>query len=434
MARSYFPVPPVGFPCLIPRMRNILAALLLASLSGAAQDADPPADAPPLPDDGQGYAQVERFIEVLETVRANHPDGEAVNYEQLVNHALAGMLGSLDKFSAFYHPETYSYLEAEESLPELPGLGITLSRSDRDLRISAVRDQSPAARAKIQPGDRILAINETEASDLSLRDALEALSGRPGESVQLSLERSADRQNYEASLLRAVVREDAITDALLLPQSGEQKIGYIHLREFTAPSHRELEAALDDLEDRGMKALILDLRGNPGGLLNISVEILGEFVPPSTEVVFTKGRHPQHSSPPMKTPERKRKKRDYPLAVLLDGNSASASELVAGALQDLKRAVVIGETSYGKGSVQNIMPMAGGTALRLTIATYHTPSGRTPHEVGIEPDVPVEVSETDRDSLSVWRRRASATPEERAALETWTDPVVAAALTELSKP
>ncbi|NNC88493.1 MAG: S41 family peptidase, partial [Akkermansiaceae bacterium] len=358
-------------------MRSLLL-FALAALSCHAQDAPPALD-----DDGEGYAHVERFIKVLEAVRANHPDGDKLSYERLVNHALEGMLGSLDRFSAFYHPETYAYVKEAEAPPELPGLGITLGKSESYLTVTAVRDQSPAARAGIAPGDRILTIGDAPAAGFTLKEALAALSGDPGESVDLALERRGDREKFEVALVRSVVRQKAIADAFLLEDTGAAKAGYIRLTEFTAPSHRELEAALDELEDKGMKALILDLRGNPGGLLSVSVQILGEFVPPSTEVVFTKGRNPKHSSDPLVTPERKRKKRDYPMAVLIDRNSASASELVAGALQDLERATIVGETSFGKGSVQNIMPQGAGTALRLTIAHYHTPSGRTPHETGI---------------------------------------------------
>ena len=296
-----------------------------------------------------------------------------------------------------------------------------------------MRALSPAARAKITPGDRILKIGEEDASPLSLHEALTKLQGSPGESVTITLRRKADRENYAATMLRAVIKQVAITDALILERSGERKVGYIHLNEFTAPSHRELEAALDDLEDKGMKALIFDLRGNPGGLLGISVEIAGEFLPPSTEVVTMRGRNPENDPPPLSTPDRKRKKREYPLIVLIDKGSASASELVSGALQDLKRATIVGETSYGKGSVQNIMPMGNGTALRLTIAKYHTPSGRTPHEVGITPDLAVDISDEDRELLELWRRRDSLTPEESKKLGPWKDPVLTAALKALAK-
>lgn len=416
------------------RPRILLSLALLPALA-LSQEEEPAAAAPTkpaLPDDGQGYAQVERFIKVMESVRANHPDGDKLSYERLVNHALEGMLASLDNFSGFYHPETYAFMSEENREPELPGLGLTLGKSGDFLTVTTVRTGSPAARAKITSGDRILKIGDREASKLTLGVALTALGGRPGETVKLNLRRMTNREEYAVSLLRTVVKQVAVPDAHLLANSASKKVGYIRLTSFSATSHREIEAALDELEDQGMKSLVLDLRGNPGGLLNISVTILGEFVPPSTEVVFTKGRNPAHNSPPMKTPDRKRKKRSYPIAVLIDRGSASASELVAGALQDLQRATIVGETSYGKGSVQNIMPQAGGTALRLTIATYHTPSGRTPHEVGIPPDVAVEITDDDRDKLDLFRRRDSLTADESKTLKAWNDPVVAAALKALA--
>lgn len=407
------------------RTATILTALT-ASLAPAA--ADP---APPLPDDGEGYEHVERFIRVLEMVRQKYPDAGRVTYERLVNHALEGMLASLDKFSAFYHPETYAYLREHEREPELPGLGLTLAKSPDALGVTAVHVNSAAARAGIAAGDRILRINNEEAAPLTLKEALAMLSGPPGEEVRLRLRRRFDREEYDAALLRSVVRQPAVPDAFLLPHPPSPKIGYVRLTEFSPPAPHELETALDDLEDRGMQALVLDLRGNPGGTLKAAVAILGEFLPPSTEVVFTRGRHPEEPSPPMKTPERKRRVRDYPLAVLIDRASASASELVSGALKDLDRAVIVGQTSYGKGSVQNIVPTGAGTALRLTVATYHTPSGRTPHRSGITPDVMVDTNDDDRRLLDLWRCRQSATPDQRKELDAWTDPVLAAALKTL---
>ena len=414
---------------------RMILAITIASLPsfGSAQEEDPPGPVP-LPDEGEGYEHVERFIKVLEQVRAHHPDGNRLSYERLVNHALEGMLDSLDNFSSFYHPETYSFISEEKRPPALPGLGLTLGKSSDFLKVTAVRTGSAAARAGIAPGDRILKIGEQDTSELALATALTHLKGRPGDTVGITLRRKIDRKEYQVSLLRSVIRKIAVPDAMLLesPEATRLKAGYLHLAEFTAPSHHEVEAALDDLEDKGMRALLLDLRGNPGGLLNISVAIAGEFVPPATEVVFTRGRHPEHNSPPMRTPERKRRKRSYPVAVLIDRDSASASELVAGTLQDLKRATIVGETSYGKGSVQHIIPL-DETALRLTIATYHTPSGRTPHEIGITPDIPVRITAEDRAHLDLFRRRDSLTPEEETALKAWKDPVVIAALEALAK-
>jgi carboxyl-terminal processing protease len=188
-----------------------------------------------------------------------------------------------------------------------------------------------------------------------------------------------------------------------------------------------MEAALDELEDGGMKSLILDLRENGGGDLHETVKILGLFLPPSTAVVTTRGREGE-SEEAMKTPDRQRRKRDYPMVVLLNRMSASASELTAGALQDLKRAKVVGETSYGKGSVQNIIPMGGRTALRLTIATYHTPSGNTPHLTGITPDVAVVIDAVNRENFIKRCQIGSLAPEERKVIDAWEDPVMAAAM------
>ena len=190
---------------------------------------------------------------------------------------------------------------------------------------------------------------------------------------------------------------------------------------------REMEAALDELEDGGMKSLIFDLRENGGGDLNETVKILGLFLPPGTAVVTTRGRDGQMGEP-MKTPDRERRKREYPIAVLVNRMSASASELTSGALQDLKRATIIGEVTYGKGSVQNIIPMGGGTALRLTIATYHTPSGRTPHGKGITPDVLVPIDDITRANFIKRCQIDALGPDERKAIEAWQDPVLEAAL------
>ena len=228
----------------------------------------------------------------------------------------------------------------------------------------------------------------------------------------------------EIELVHVAVEERAVTEARLL---DDNSTGYIRLASFMGTCAREMEAALDELEDKGMKRLILDLRGNPGGDLQQTVEILGFFVPPGTAVVTTQGRGGEVQGEPLKTAERQRRKRDYPINMLIDRMSASASELTAGALQDLKRAVIVGETSYGKGSVQNIIPMGGGTALRLTVATYHTPSGKTPHRTGITPDVKVDFTDGDRERLALAYRRAALTADEAKQLEGWTDPVLEAA-------
>lgn len=233
----------------------------------------------------------------------------------------------------------------------------------------------------------------------------------------------------DVKLTHIVVETKSLPESHLLDQA--KTTGYVRLAQFGNGCAKEMEAALDDLEDQGMKSLVLDLRQNGGGNLDETVRILGLFLPPSTAVVTTIGRDGQIGEA-MKTPDRQRRRRDYPIVVLVDRMSASASELTSGALQDLKRAKVIGEQSYGKGSVQNIIPMGGGTALRLTIAHYHTPSGRTPHGIGITPDVVIPFSDEDRVCFDLYRHKDSLKPEEAARLAKWKDPVMEAALKALA--
>jgi carboxyl-terminal processing protease len=193
---------------------HALALVLIPTLLPAQEEDAAPTAA--LPDDGMGYQHIERFIKVLETVRQNHPNGDKLDYERLINHALEGMLDSLDQFSGFYHPETYAFIRDENRQPEIPGLGITLGKSNDYLTITAVRSGSPAFKADIVAGDRVLKIGAREAAKLSLGVALTSLAGRPGETVKLSMWRQIDREHYEASLLRTVIKKVAVPDAMLL--------------------------------------------------------------------------------------------------------------------------------------------------------------------------------------------------------------------------
>jgi carboxyl-terminal processing protease len=377
---------------------------------------------PPDPDEA-AYPAIERFVKVLEQVRQRHPDADKVAYDRLVNHALEGMLSSLDPFSSFIHPEMARALEADPKLdPYLPSLGLTLGVRDDGLYLANVAPASPASRAGLLPGSALLSVDGNPPPPLEV--LLSSLRKAPGRKTKLSVKSLTQPKPLEIELVHVAVEERAVTEARLLDDAST---GYIRLASFMGTCAREMEAALDELEDKGMKRLILDLRGNPGGDLQQTVEILGFFVPPGTAVVTTQGRGGEVQGEPLKTADRQRRKRDYPINVLIDRMSASASELTAGALQDLKRAVIVGETSYGKGSVQNIIPMGGGTALRLTVATYHTPSGKTPHRVGITPDVKVDFTDGDRERLALALRRVALPAEEAKQLEGWNDPVLEAA-------
>ena len=378
---------------------------------------------PPDPDEA-AYPAIERFVKVLEQVRQRHPDADKVAYDRLVNHALEGMLSSLDPFSSFIHPEMARALEADPKLdPYLPSLGLTLGLRDDGVYVANVAPASPASRAGILPDSGIQEVDGAAPPPFS--ELLASMRKAPGMKTTLKMKSPAAPQPVTVDLVHMAVEDRAVTDARLLEDAST---GYIRLASFMGTCAREMEAALDELEDKGMKTLILDLRGNPGGDLHQTVQILGYFLPPSTAVVTTQGRGGEVQGDPLKTPDRQRRKREYPIKVLIDPMSASASELTAGALQDLKRATIVGETSYGKGSVQNIIPMGGGTALRLTIATYHTPSGNTPHRKGITPDIKVGVTDADRTKLQLSYRKDSLTPDEKKELEGWEDPVLKASL------
>jgi len=402
---------------------NLLPLLAQEPASKAAESAaseDPDA----------AYREIERFIDTLETVRENHPDLDKTSYKRLIDHALEGVLGSLDRYSGYYHPETQHFIEENgPTSPHLESLGLTLAQKGNTVYVDLLEPFSVKEGEPLPDrGDYLRLINGKEIK--TLEEAMKELSGAPGELKEVTFYKKSDpSKSYTTTFLHRFVYPKALTESRLLTDLGHPKTGYLHLNQFTKTSHREIESALDELEDKsqGLTKLILDLRANPGGLLDQSVKILGEFLPPSTEVVWTKGQNGKFHDT-LKTPDRQRKKRDYPLLVLIDKNSASASELVAAALQDLKRATVIGETSYGKGSVQNIIGAGGGNTFRLTIAKYHTPSGKTPHEVGVTPDHEVPLTTEDHENFKKHLIRQKLSSEAQEQLKNWQDPALKKAL------
>lgn len=399
--------------------------LLLAS-------AFPAFSAPLIPADSEeaAYPALKRFVEVLETARARHPDLDKVTYDRMINQALDGMLSSLDRHSSFIHPEMRQLLTAEGELDnEIRSLGLSLGKNSEHIFISAVEPGSPAHKAKIIPGTAILGIDGIDPNAQPLPEIIARFHREPGEKTELRLRNPERPGEITVSLTHRFVEERSLVEASLLGKHPE--IGYLRLASFGPNCAREVESALDDLEDQGMKSLILDLRENGGGDLHQTVQMLGLLVPPDTNVVSVRERNQPEEF--LKTAPTQRRNRDYPVAVLIDKNSASASELSAGALQDLKRATIIGELSFGKGSVQNIVPMGAGTALRLTIATYHTPSGKTPHNQGITPDIEIDFTPADRAFFRQAGHLSSLTATEKKALAAWRDPAIAAAIESFNK-
>lgn len=371
------------------------------------------------------YPALERFVNVMEMAKARHPDLEKLSYDQLINHALDGMLSSLDPHSSFIHPEMKEAIGTVGTLNhEIRSLGLSLGKNAESLHLIAVEKGGPADLSGLKPGMEVLKIKQQEISAIPLRTALEWLTGQAGETVEMSLRDHTKASPATFTLTHRFVEQRSLIISKLLEH--HPGVGYLRLAEFGGACAREVEAALDELEDKGMKSLILDLRENGGGDLHETVRIIGLFTPPATPVVSVRERDKPEEF--LKTPDRQRRQRLYPMSVLIDRHSASASELTAGALHDLKRAKIIGERSYGKGSVQQIIPMGGSTALRLTIATYHTPSGNTPHMKGITPDIVIPFSDADREYFLKSARIASLTPAERETLSTWADPAITAAL------
>ncbi len=393
--------------------------------------AQEPTAAKPPDSEEAAYPAIERLIQVMESIRARHPDVDKLTYDRLVNHALEGMLSSIDPHSSYIHPEMAAAMKSlGEVDPFIASLGLTVGLRDGGPYISALTAHGPAANGKAEINAQIQQIDGKDASQLTLPDLVKNLQKAAGEMTKLLIKSPSEPKPFEVVLTHIRVEEKALTHAE--PLAGNPTIAYLRLAQFSSTCHKEIETALDDLEDQGAKSLILDLRGNGGGDLQSTVELLGLFVPPKSTVVTIHTRDPKDWET-LTTPEPKRSERDYPIVVLIDRMSASASELTAGCLQDLKRATIIGETSYGKGSVQNIIPMNNGTALRLTIATYHTPSGRTPHGVGITPDIALNFSEADRNNFPLSLVKKTLSPEQQKQLESWSDPCLKEAVKVLAK-
>jgi carboxyl-terminal processing protease len=287
-------------------------------------------------------------------------DETKVDYDRLIEGALQGMVEQLDPHSTFVKPGTPE-TDAPTGERSYDALGIVLALRDDVPTIVNVQEEGPAALAGLMPGDQIMRIGTISTTRVGVPEAIRLLQGKTGEAIKLTVRRPGTNAFLEKELTRQELKEETVKDAHLVSPvlAGGDKIGYVRLLEFSRNSARDLDAALDKMEGEGMQALILDLRNNPGGLLEVAVEVLSSFIEPGIVVVTTEGRVAEENPPPLRTSARGKVRR-YPLVVLVDHGSASASELVAAALQDLRRAIVVGTKTFGKGSVQSIIPMPQG--------------------------------------------------------------------------
>src|SRR5215469_2375539 len=346
------------------------------------------------------YPSLELFSYVMEKVRKDYVDGQNLTYEDLVYGALKGMLNTLDPHSEFMEPDKYKELQ-NDTQGAFGGLGIVISMKDNFVTVVAPMEDTPGFKAGILSGDRILRIDGKSTEKMSLQDAVKTLRGEPGTEIRLTVFRPSSSKVQDYTLKRAVINIDMVKDINGKKEFpiSEDKIGYVRLVQFGEKTSDDLETALQKLKRQDMKALILDLRWNPGGLLEQAVDVCEKFLPRGQLVVTTEGRNAAQNSSRSANGHGDELK-GMPMVVLVNLGSASASEIVAGCLQDLKRAIVLGEKTFGKGSVQSILPLQDGSALRLTTANYYTPSHKVIHEQGITPDIFVPMTdEQERDII-----------------------------------
>jgi len=342
------------------------------------------------------YQNMELFTRALERVRKDYVDGEDLTYRELIQRALRGMLSSLDPHSEFMDVEKFDDLR-EDTEGKFGGVGMVVGVRDDRLTVISPIEGTPAFEAGIMPGDQIIRIDGRDTDRLGLEEAVRLLRGKPGSEVQVGMLRPSSEEERSITLVRAIIQVETVKglDGSREFSLLEDGMGYIRIVQFGERTSSELDGALRELDKQGMKSLVLDLRSNPGGLLDQAYEVCERFLPRGQVVVTTEGRRPEDRSE-YRTLRRGRYS-DLTLAVLVNGFSASASEIVAACLQDcttngVAHAVIVGERTFGKGSVQKIIPFPSGEALRLTTAKYYSPNRRVIHTVGVQPDIQVAIS------------------------------------------
>ena len=366
------------------------------------------------------YRQLDLFGEVFERVRADYV--EEVTDEQLVEAAINGMLSSLDPHSSYMNAKNFRDMQVQVR-GEFGGLGIEVTMENGLVKVVSPIDDTPAARGGLKPGDYITHIDGEAVSGLSLNEAVERMRGPVNSDIKLTIRREG-RDPFDVKLTRAIVKIQSVKSHLEGPD-----VGYIRITSFNEQTDSGLQAAMKSLRSQAgdkLTGIVLDLRNNPGGLLDQAIAVSDDFLEQG-EIVSTRGRHPEDGARYNARPGDITN--GLPVVVLINGGSASASEIVAGALQDHHRAVLLGTKSFGKGSVQTIIQLPGHGAMRLTTARYYTPSGRSIQAKGIEPDISVEPAKIERLAVAEGRHEADL----RGALKN-TDPASAKAKSSDTAP
>jgi len=340
------------------------------------------------------YRGLSNFTQVLDLIERNYV--EDVDPERLTNSAIEGMVKTLDPYSSYLTPERYKELEIGTS-GEFGGVGMEVTEEEGFLKVIAPIEGSPAAKAGVKPGDLILAINGKTTEGMAVFESVKLLRGPKGSNVKITLKREGENSSIDLTLTRDIIHIESVKFDLF--KGG---IGYIKLSQFQEKVAEELINAVSDLEYKNggmLKGLVLDLRNNPGGLLDEAIEVADEFIDQGL-IVSVKGRSPDQSKQYFAT--KGENVHDYPIVVIVNKGSASASEVVAEALQDSNRATILGSKTFGKGSVQTIIKLDDGSGLKITTAKFYAPSGRSINAIGVTPDVIVE----DNDKRDLQMERA----------------------------
>ncbi len=408
-------------------MPLLACLLLLGVLSGVrAQEAEPGKN-----EGDNGYSQISIFAKAIELIRQDYVDGNKTSYHDLVTAAMKGMLSSLDPHSQFMDPNDFRDMQ-DDTRSRFNGLGIEVSMKNGLPTVVTAMEDTPAAKAGILSGDQILRINGVSTERMDLQDAINVLRGPAGRKVTLTLLRPSTKEIKDYSLERAEIKVQSVKGARLLDAelTGPFRIAYIRLIQFNEPTAEELAKALDELQKQGMQALILDLRNNPGGLLNSAVDVCAQFLPPNTKVVSTQGRvaSQQHD---YATSGAKKERSNFPIALLINEGSASGAEIVSGALKDLHRAILVGETTFGKGSVQNVMQLPDGSAVRFTTAKYYTPGKQVIQGNGVAPNIRVAMTPEQERALFALRNAENVKPEDERNIIKAKDPQMLRAIDAL---
>ena len=327
------------------------------------------------------YEKIDLFGEVLENIKKEYVDD--INQAEMMDSAINGVLQSLDPYSAYMSPELFKEMQTDTK-GEFGGLGIEIGMESGVVKVISPIDDTPAAKAGIKAGDYIVKIGNVQVQGKSLLEAVKLMRGPVGTSIDLTVRRKNVKKPIQFKIIRKVIEIKSVSSKII---GNEKNLGYIRLKSFNENSDKQFLKSVKDFEKKKIKGYVLDLRNNPGGLLTQAINITDFFLDDG-EIVSTKGRKVSETR---KFFARKGDEiNGKPIIILINNGSASASEIFAGALKDHKRAIILGENSYGKGSVQSIIPLRNGGGMRLTISKYYLPSGKSISEVGVTPDILVE--------------------------------------------